>query len=444
MNGNTNCLLSICCLGYNHEQFIKDNIYAIWNSDYKNIEIIVLDDGSKDNSAKILKELQKESPYPMKVILQDNTGNIGHNLNVLIKESKGDFISFISLDDVLYSNKIKKCIDKLIENPYLAFVASSQIDLIDKNKKIISTFREKLDEYTNIKIEDLLELEYTDFYSFYIQGAFFRKSIVNNVSGFDEDMTGDDIILRTKIFRYMINNPKYQFEIIKEPFVCYRFHENNISKNYAIQLKIMTEYFQRYWPDRKIPNNLINEIFINENITIGVAFKILFMSIKTFSLLKNRKIIKIIIKKIGKKIEKFFLKKIVSDYSYINLEIHGDERGSLISIENLKNIPFKIKRVYYIFGTNENVIRGQHTHKKLKQLLVCVSGSVCIYLETKNKKETILLDSPNKAILLDGLVWREMKNFSKNTVLLVLANDFYNESDYIRNYDKFLKKVKKI
>ena len=76
MSGTKN-LLSICCLVYNHAPFIKDNIESIWNSDYNNLEIIVVDDGSKDESSDILKNLQKVSPYPMTIILQKNTGNVG-------------------------------------------------------------------------------------------------------------------------------------------------------------------------------------------------------------------------------------------------------------------------------------------------------------------------------------------------------------------------------
>lgn len=127
----------------------------------------------------------------------------------------------------------------------------------------------------------------------------------------------------------------------------------------------------------------------------------------------------------------------------VNLDICGDERGSLIALEGLsKQVPFEIKRVYYIFGTKPNVIRGKHAHYKLKQLLICVSGSVDILLDDGKNKDTIRLDSPDKGLYIDGFIWREMHNFSQDAVLVVLADEHYTEADYVRDYDKFLKETK--
>lgn len=121
----------------------------------------------------------------------------------------------------------------------------------------------------------------------------------------------------------------------------------------------------------------------------------------------------------------------------VNFKILGDERGSLISLENSINIGFDIKRIYYIYNTKKNISRGFHAHKKLKQLLIAVSGSVDIYCEYQNKKQTYSLNSPNIGLVLEGPVWRVMQNFSDNAVLVVLADDFYNENDYIREYESF-------
>ena len=122
----------------------------------------------------------------------------------------------------------------------------------------------------------------------------------------------------------------------------------------------------------------------------------------------------------------------------INFDIKGDERGSLISLEENKNIPFEIKRVYYIFNTLEGIRRGFHAHKKLKQLLVCVSGSCKILLDDGKSKEEISLDNPNKGLLIESMIWREMFDFSPDCVLMVLANEVYEESDYFRDYQQFL------
>lgn len=125
----------------------------------------------------------------------------------------------------------------------------------------------------------------------------------------------------------------------------------------------------------------------------------------------------------------------------INFKTNGDERGSLIAIENNHNIPFDIRRVYYIFDTKEGIRRGFHAHKNLKQLAVCISGSCKFLLDDGKTKKDLELNSPNEGLLIEGLVWREMYDFSPDCVLLILADEYYDENDYIRNYDEFLKVV---
>ena len=122
----------------------------------------------------------------------------------------------------------------------------------------------------------------------------------------------------------------------------------------------------------------------------------------------------------------------------ILFDIKGDDEGSLCALESNRNVPFEVKRCYYIYGTANGVTRGHHAHRKLKQLLICVNGSVEIYCEYGENKEIFLLDSPAKGLVLEGLIWHKMMNFSPNTVLLVLADDYYDESDYVRDYKEFL------
>lgn len=122
----------------------------------------------------------------------------------------------------------------------------------------------------------------------------------------------------------------------------------------------------------------------------------------------------------------------------IEFKTLGDDRGNLISLEENKNIPFDIKRVYYLFGTKDGVSRGFHAHKELKQIAVCLTGSCKFIMDDGKEKEEILLDSNSKGLLVDVMQWHEMYDFSENCVLMVLASDYYDESDYIRNYENFL------
>lgn len=124
---------------------------------------------------------------------------------------------------------------------------------------------------------------------------------------------------------------------------------------------------------------------------------------------------------------------------FVNFPSLGDDRGSLVALEANKIVPFDIKRVYYIFGTQKDVSRGFHAHKNLKQVAVCVTGKCRMVIDNGKERVETWLDSPSKGLLINDLVWREMHEFSDDCVLLVLASEHYDESDYIRDYSEFLK-----
>ncbi|MBF4285159.1 sugar 3,4-ketoisomerase [Vibrio anguillarum] len=130
------------------------------------------------------------------------------------------------------------------------------------------------------------------------------------------------------------------------------------------------------------------------------------------------------------------------DIKFIQFQAHGDDRGSLVSLEDDKNIPFTIKRVYYLYNTKSGVRRGFHAHKELKQLAVVLKGSCRFLLDDGSEKIEVLLDNPEQGLFIDSFVWREMFDFSEDCVLLVLADKFYDEADYIRDCDAFLAEIK--
>ena len=123
-------------------------------------------------------------------------------------------------------------------------------------------------------------------------------------------------------------------------------------------------------------------------------------------------------------------------------KILGDERGQLIAIEAERQVPFEIKRVFYIYGTQPNVLRGNHSHYKTKQYLISVAGFCKVTLDDgKGNKVTYDLDQPNKGLFQDALIWGAMHDFSEDNVLLVIADDYYDSSDYITDYNEFLEVV---
>lgn len=131
------------------------------------------------------------------------------------------------------------------------------------------------------------------------------------------------------------------------------------------------------------------------------------------------------------------------NYKLIDLTVHGDKRGKLISLEGLKNIPFEIKRVYYMYDTLPNESRGFHAHKNMEQIIIAMDGACRFILDDGIEKKEILLNRPDVGLYIGKNMWREMHDFSYGCKLVVLASDYYDEAEYIRSYEAFLDSLKK-
>jgi hypothetical protein len=122
----------------------------------------------------------------------------------------------------------------------------------------------------------------------------------------------------------------------------------------------------------------------------------------------------------------------------LNLPVFSAANGAITAINNRKEIPFDVKRVYYLYDIPSGEVRGGHAHKELYQLIVAASGSFEIVIEDGKTKLTHQLNKPYLGLLVKPGIWRELKNFSAGSVCLVLASEIYSEEDYIRDYDEFL------
>lgn len=131
------------------------------------------------------------------------------------------------------------------------------------------------------------------------------------------------------------------------------------------------------------------------------------------------------------------------NYKLIEMPVHGDRRGKLVAIENLKDIPFEIKRVYYMFDTLPNESRGFHAHKDLEQVIIAMDGACRFVLDDGKTREEVLLNRPDVGLYIGPGMWREMHDFSYGCKLVVLASKFYDEKEYIRDYDEFKKSLEK-
>jgi len=118
-------------------------------------------------------------------------------------------------------------------------------------------------------------------------------------------------------------------------------------------------------------------------------------------------------------------------------QIHRDPRGSLVAIEELADVPFTIARVYYLFGTAAGEARGFHAHRRLDQWAICVAGACTIKVDDGSATHDVRLDSPNLGLRIGPMVWHEMRDFSPDCVLMVLAAAPFDETDYVRDYGEF-------
>lgn len=126
----------------------------------------------------------------------------------------------------------------------------------------------------------------------------------------------------------------------------------------------------------------------------------------------------------------------------IEFKDFGDERGKLVVIEGQRDIPFEIKRVFYIYGSDDEVVRGQHANRESEFILINVSGQSKVYIDDGKENFIVELNKPMMGVYIPKMVWKNMYDFSADSVLLVLASTHYDGSEYIRNYDDYLKEVK--
>jgi dTDP-4-dehydrorhamnose 3,5-epimerase-like enzyme len=125
----------------------------------------------------------------------------------------------------------------------------------------------------------------------------------------------------------------------------------------------------------------------------------------------------------------------------IKFKQNGDDRGKLVVVEGMKDIPFEIKRIFYIYGSDATVVRGQHSNRRSEFVLINVCGSSKVRIRDGKKDEVFILDKPHTGIYIPKMVWKDMYDFSENSILLVLASESYDSSEYIKDFDEYIKEV---
>ena len=251
-------LVSICCLSYNHGKFIEQAIKSFWESDYKNIEIIALDDGSPDDSLEALNRLKEKSPCPMQVYGQKNCGNIPKNFNFTLKKAKGKYVTIIALDDMLLKDSISSKVEMMEKDDNMQFVINTKF--LNSNFETGEVWEDtmNIDKLEKVKAQDILDEDFYHIHSYCLQGTLYRKSLIEAVGYFDEDMIADDLVIRTKTAKYLLEHPEYNIGVLRNSGVNYRRHSSNVSKNISLQLKSVAMFYEKYYPEKRRMRTLKN------------------------------------------------------------------------------------------------------------------------------------------------------------------------------------------
>lgn len=135
------------------------------------------------------------------------------------------------------------------------------------------------------------------------------------------------------------------------------------------------------------------------------------------------------------------IRTLLMNYKLLNFDSHADARGKLVALEASQDVPFEIKRVYYMFDTLPNESRGFHAHKTLQQVIIAMDGACRFVLDDGKTREEVVLNRPDVGLYIGQNMWREMHDFSYGCKLVVLASEHFDENEYIRTYDDFLKSL---
>ena len=133
--------------------------------------------------------------------------------------------------------------------------------------------------------------------------------------------------------------------------------------------------------------------------------------------------------------------RIKDQYRILEFGDLGDERGNLVVVEGEQDIPFEIKRVFYIYGSDSEVVRGQHANRNSEFVLINVSGTSKVRVDNGFEEDIVELNRPRMGLYLPTMLWKDMYDFSEDSVLLVLTNTHYDGTEYIRDYDEYVKEV---
>ncbi len=451
-------LVTVITMSYNSFRTIMEAVDSLLMQDYGSIQYIITDDGSKEFDKQGLENYIAGNNHGnvKEALVLHNEKNKGtiRNINGVLDLVKGEYIFFLSADDCFYdSSVLSDWVREFIESGEEVITAKRAVYDSDMGTLLrIDPSESQIAAIKNLTPADLFEKmaasnfifgcctarkasnlrEYGGYcekyrliedYSANLQMLrngqrihFFDRTVIKYRTSGASSLSG----LNKRYFKE--NRSLFRHEAL--PYVQdkqlakirYLSWEINVISGKISQWRTMIE-------QRGKPAGLRERFYYN------IVLK---LQVKAKRIKRNPKLL-----------SKLFRTEKSMDIKKIEFSQHNDDRGNLTVAERGRELPFDVKRIYYIYGVDNSMRRGFHAHRNLQQVMVCVSGSCKVMFTDGVFKKDIALDNPNEAVYVGPGIWREMYDFSQDAVLLVLASEVYSEDDYIRDYDVFLEYVRK-
>jgi glycosyltransferase involved in cell wall biosynthesis len=239
--------ISVVMTSYNYARFIEEAVRSVWNQRYENLELVVVDDASTDNTPQILSRLREESPVSMRVIL--NVGNLGPNAtqNIAVNESQGEYLAFLGSDDKFLPERFDEQVTLLNQQPDLVLVYSNGWRMDSAGNRTRKLHSDGIAKLLCQPPEEILTYLYTNTSPLFLQTALIRRDFFLMCGGNDESVLADDWVLNIKFFEAIVRG-KGRFAYLDREVACYRVHESNLHKDLNRQLRLREEVIRKYTP----------------------------------------------------------------------------------------------------------------------------------------------------------------------------------------------------
>jgi len=245
---------SVICTTYNHALYSRSALASIADQDWEDIEIIIVDDGSTDGNVSIMLEALLELDRPFTLFIQENTGNPALNANRALQAATGEYCCLMSLDDLLLPGSVSSKLGLMVSDDALQMVGNeTYLKMKATTPSVWTEADNAVKRGRGFNASQMKELEYTEIGTFLLQGTIIRTDFLKSIGGFDEDITGDDLNLRTKIWTTLQSKNELHFKFLPMPGFVYRLHESNINLNSIRQVRTVLDWRDRYFPDRPLP-----------------------------------------------------------------------------------------------------------------------------------------------------------------------------------------------